>query len=135
MQHDDSFGDQSTEEYTRNPFCPFQSQLEQTSTKGFGMRFSQVRAEHNHSSSDHDITRCQRIGQVQDLGLHDIAVIGNRIIHRRIVTNMLIAYKVEINYSKRNSSMMEFAAIDEYGGGACDDEAVALPQSGRMKGD
>ena len=38
MQHDDSFGDQSTEEYARNPFGAFQSQLEQTVTKGFGMR-------------------------------------------------------------------------------------------------
>jgi hypothetical protein len=28
MQHDDSFGDQRTEEYPRNPFGPFQSQLE-----------------------------------------------------------------------------------------------------------
>jgi hypothetical protein len=28
MKHDDSFGDQRTEEYARNPFGPFQSQLE-----------------------------------------------------------------------------------------------------------
>jgi len=79
------------------------------------MRCSQVRAEHNHSSSEHDISRCQRIGQAQDLGLHDIAVIGDRIIHRRRVTNMLIARKMKINYSKRDSSMLEFAAIDERG--------------------
>ena len=106
MQHDDLFGDQRTEEYTGNPFGASQSQLEQTSTKGFGMRCSQVRAEHNHSSSEHDISRRQRIGQTQNLCLHDIAVIGNRIIHRRRVTNMLIACKMEINYSKRNSSMI-----------------------------
>ena len=77
------------------------------------MRCSQVRAKHNHSSSEHDISRRQRIGQVQDLGLHDIAAIGKRVIHRRIVTNMLIACKIEINYSKHNSSIVEFAAINE----------------------
>jgi len=32
MQHDDSFGNQRTEEYARNPFGAFQSQLEQTVT-------------------------------------------------------------------------------------------------------
>jgi hypothetical protein len=32
MQHDDTFGDQSTEEYARNPFGAFQSQFEQTVT-------------------------------------------------------------------------------------------------------
>jgi hypothetical protein len=40
MQHEDSFGDQSTEEYTRNTFGTFQSQLEQTSTKGFSPQYS-----------------------------------------------------------------------------------------------
>jgi hypothetical protein len=34
MQHDDSFGGQRTEENARNPFGAFQSQLEQTVTKG-----------------------------------------------------------------------------------------------------
>ena len=106
MQYDDSFGDQGTEEYTRNPFGPFQSQLEQTVAKGFGMWCSQVRAEHNHSSSKHDIPRRQRIRQAQDLGLLDIAVIGNRVLYRRRGTNMLIAYKMEINYSKHESSML-----------------------------
>lgn len=48
---------------------------------------------------------------------------------------MLIACKMEINYSKRASSMLKFTAIDENGEVACDDEAVALLQSGRMKGD
>ena len=104
MQYDDSFGDQSTKEYTRNPFGPFQSQLEQTVTKGFGMWCSQVRAEHNHSSSEHDISRRQRIGQAQDLGLHDIAVIGDPVIHPRGITNMLFSRKREINYLKRDSS-------------------------------
>ena len=106
MQHDDSFADQRTEEYTGNPFGTSQSQLEQTVTKGFRMRCSQVRAEYNHSSREHDISRRQRIGQTQNLGLHDIAVIGNRVIHRRRVTNMLIARKIGINYSKHNSSMI-----------------------------
>ena len=82
MQHDDSLADHSIEEYARNPFGVFQPQLEQTVTKGFGMRCSQVRAEDNHSSSEHDISRRQRIRQVQDLGLHDIAVIGDRVINR-----------------------------------------------------
>ena len=81
MQHDDSLGDQSAEEYARNPFGAFQSQLEQTVTKGLGMRCSQVRAEHNHSPSEHDISRRQRIGQAQNLGLHDIAIIEDCIIH------------------------------------------------------
>ena len=36
---------------------------------------------------------------------------------------MLIARKMEITYSKRNSSMMEFAAIDESREVACDNEA------------
>jgi hypothetical protein len=98
MQHDDSLGYQSTEEYAGNPLSAFQSQLKQTVTKGFGMRCSQVRAEYNHSSCEHDISRSQRIGQSQNLCLHDIAVIGNRVIHRRRVTNMLIARKIEINY-------------------------------------
>src|SRR5438477_839380 len=106
MQHDNSFCGQSAEEYARNPLGTFQSQLKQSATKALGMRCSQVRAEDNYSSSEHDISRRQRIGQVQDLGLHDIAVIGDRITHCRRVTNMLIARKTEINYSKRNSSMI-----------------------------
>jgi len=36
---------------------------------------------------------------------------------------MLIARKMEINYSKRASSMLEFAVIEENGEVACDDEA------------
>jgi len=39
MQHDDPFANQSTEEDTCDPFGTPQSQLEQTFTKGFGMRF------------------------------------------------------------------------------------------------
>ena len=134
MQHDDSLGDQRTEEYARNPFGAFQSQLEQTVTKGLGMRCSQVRAEHNHSPSEHDISRRQRIGQVQDLGLHDIAVIEDRVIHRRRITNMLIACKVKINYSKRASSMLEFTAIDESRRWRARIKLAASLQSGRVKG-
>ena len=126
MQHDDSFGNQRTEEYTRNPFGAFQSQLEQTLTKGFGMRCPQVRAEHNHSSSEHDKSRRQRIGQAQNLDLHDFVAIGDRAIHNWRITNMLITIKMEIIYSKRDSSMLEFTAIVENGEVACDDEAGRL---------
>ena len=48
----------------------------------------------------------KRIRQAQNLGLHDITVIGDRVIHHRRVTNMLIARKMEITYLKHNSSMM-----------------------------
>jgi len=36
---------------------------------------------------------------------------------------MLIARKMKINYSKRDSSMLEFASIDEIGEMACVDGA------------
>src|SRR4029079_16818881 len=52
MQHNDSLGHQSTEEYTGNPLRAFQSQLKLTITKSFGMWCSQVWAEYNHSSRE-----------------------------------------------------------------------------------
>ena len=42
---------------------------------------------------------------------------------------------MEINYSKRDSSMMEFAAKNENGTVAGVNELVASLQSGRVKGD
>ena len=47
---------------------------------------------------------------------------------------MLFSRKMEINYLKRNSSMMEFAAINENGTVAGVNELVAALQSGLMKG-
>jgi hypothetical protein len=48
---------------------------------------------------------------------------------------MLIACKMEINYSNRDSSMMEFAAIDEQGEMGCDDEVGrrATVRTGEMR--
>ncbi len=47
---------------------------------------------------------------------------------------MLIARKMEITYSKRNSSMMEFAAIDERKEVQASIELIVALQSGLMKG-
>jgi hypothetical protein len=48
---------------------------------------------------------------------------------------MLIACKVEINYSKRASSMLEFAVIEEDGEVHATMKPVTAKQSGRVKGD
>ena len=47
---------------------------------------------------------------------------------------MLIACKTGINYSKRDSSMMEFAAIDERKEVQASIELIVALQSGLMKG-
>lgn len=47
---------------------------------------------------------------------------------------MLIMHKMEINYSKRASSMLDFAAIDETGRWHATMKPVAALQSSQMNG-
>lgn len=82
MQHDDAAPDQRAKEDTRDAFGALQSQFEQAVAKCLGMRLAEVRAQDHHSSSQHDVTRGQRVWQGEDLLLHSLAVVLDRVIHR-----------------------------------------------------
>lgn len=60
VQHDDSPTDKGAKKHPRNSFGPLQSKLEQPFPEGFGVWLSEVGAERNHTTSQHDVQTSRR---------------------------------------------------------------------------
>ena len=93
VQHNDSPTNKGAKEYARDPFGTLQSKLKQSFTEGFGVRLSEVGAEHNHTAGQHDRPSSEGIGQVEDVSLNGLAVVSDRVIHCSMLTIMLFACK------------------------------------------
>ena len=61
---------------------------------------SEVGAERNHTTGQHDVPCSEGIGQVQDISLHGLAVVGDRVVHSGRITIMLLMCK-QVNQWRR----------------------------------
>jgi hypothetical protein len=55
-----------------------------------GMWLSKIRTQRDHPPGQHDLPSSQRVGQGQDFFLYVLAVVRDRVVHRRRITNMLL---------------------------------------------
>jgi hypothetical protein len=93
VQHDDSPADKGAEKHARDTFGTFQPKLEQAFTEGFGVRLSEVGTERDNTTGQHDVPGSESDGQVQDVRLHILTVVSDRVVHGDTITNMLPAHK------------------------------------------
>ena len=57
------------------------------------MGLAEIRPKSRHPTSEYDIAGSKRVGQLGDLVLYSFAVIGDRVVHGLILTNMLLGGK------------------------------------------
>lgn len=92
VQHDNPSSDHSAVEHPGDPFSTFEAKLEKSIAHGFGVRLPEVGSNGGHTAGEYDVSGRQSLGQTQDLLLHLLTEIVNRVFHA-ILTNMLLPLK------------------------------------------
>ena len=107
MQHHDAPSNQCAVKNSGDSFGPLQAQLEKPFSKSFRVRLTEIRPKRNHPSRQYDISCSKRIRQRQNLVLYRFAVIGDRVIHFQIITNMLVLGKRYRGIAARRAVLKE----------------------------
>ena len=89
VQHDNALTYKGAKEHPRDAFGALEPQFKQALTEGLGMGFAKVWPKRDHSSSEHDVSRREGVGKAQYFLLYRLTVVSDRVIHERIITNML----------------------------------------------
>ena len=80
VEHHDPPAYQRTKEHPGDAFGTLETQLKETFSESLRMRLPQIGTEGDHSSREHDVACSERVRKFENLFLHRIAVVLDRVV-------------------------------------------------------